>query len=117
MSAHHKINYIEFPVQNIENTKAFFAKIFDWEFTDYGEDYCAINNASIDAGFYHSDLTMSSANGSALIVLYSDNLETTQNQVEQAGGKTIKPIFAFPGGRRFHFSDPNNNEFAVWSDK
>jgi predicted enzyme related to lactoylglutathione lyase len=28
-----------------------------------------------------------------------------------------KPIFAFPGGRRFHFLDPNGNELAVWSDK
>ena len=25
--------------------------------------------------------------------------------------------FAFPGGRRFHFTDPDGYELAVWSDK
>mgnify|MGYP001953260707 CR=1 FL=1 len=55
-------------------------------------------------------------NGSPLIVLYSNDLEVTQNKIEKAGGKVIKPTFSFPGGRRFHFSDPNGNEFAVWSE-
>jgi len=26
-------------------------------------------------------------------------------------------VFDFPGGKRFHFSDPTGNEFAVWSKK
>ncbi len=117
MSKHHKINYIEFPAQDIEKTKQFFSQVFGWTFTDYGEEYCAINNAGIDAGFYLSENTMSSDNGSALIVLFSDSLETTQQLVISAGGKICKPIFDFPGGRRFHFLDLNNNEFAVWSDQ
>jgi len=51
------------------------------------------------------------------VVLYSENLEETQLKIEHVGGSIIKPIFSFPSGHRFHFCDPNGNEFAVWSDK
>ena len=44
-------------------------------------------------------------------------LEDAQKRVEQAGGTIVKPIYSFPGGRRFHFTDPSGNELAIWSDK
>lgn len=115
MTAHHKINYIEFPVKDVAASKRFFSEVFDWQFTDYGPDYCAINNASIDAGFFKAESTMNSEQGSALIVLYSDDLQVTQVAIENAGGKIVKPTFSFPGGQRFHFHDTNGNEFAVWT--
>ena len=65
--------------------------------------------------FFKSDLTVSTDNGSALIVFYSDQLEITLEKIKSENGLVIKPIFEFPGGRRFHFGDPNGNEFAVWS--
>jgi len=116
MSQHEKINYIEFPAKDIAATKTFFADVFGWKFVDYGSEYVAIENAGIDGGFFKSDLNISTKNGSALIVFYSENLEKTQTNIEVAGGSIIKAIFAFPGGRRFHFTDPSGNEFAVWSD-
>ena len=116
MNNHEKINYVEFPAKNIETTKSFFSKVFGWEFVDYGPDYTAFSNAGIDGGFFKSDKNISTENGSALIVFYSKNLEQTQDKIENADGSIIKPIYSFPGGRRFHFSDPNGNEFAVWSD-
>ena len=116
MNEHEKINYVEFPAKDVESTKVFFTEVFNWTFVDYGPDYVAFSNQGIEGGFYKSDLSMLTANGSALIVFYSNALEKTQLKIENAGGKIIKPIFSFPGGRRFHFSDPNKNEFAVWSD-
>lgn len=112
---HHKINYIEIPVKDIKETKSFFTKVFSWSFIDYGEEYCSISNSGIDAGFYKADLTMSQNTGSALVVLYSNDLEETQAKIEKNGGEISKAIFSFPGGRRFHFTDLNNNEYAVWS--
>lgn len=41
---------------------------------------------------------------------------SAHEKISAAGSVIIKPIFAFPGGRRFHFSEPSGNEFAVWSD-
>lgn len=74
------------------------------------------SNAEIESGFFKSDLTVSTEKGSALIVFYSRELESTQSKIKVAGDLIIKPMFSFPGGRRFHFSDPNGNEYAVWSD-
>ena len=116
MNEHEKINYVEFPANDIEATKAFFTTVFDWSFIDYGPEYTAFSNEGIDGGFFKSDLIVSTENGSALIVFYSKDLEQTQAKIKSAGGSIIKPIFSFPGGRRFHFGDPSSNEYAVWSD-
>ncbi len=133
MNLHEKINYLEFPAKNIEATKTFFTQVFGWLFVDYGPEYTVFRQPfdkrlagteknqsiekSIEGGFFLSDLCSSTKNGSALTVFYSNDLEQTQSKIEQAKGTIIEPIFTFPGGRRFHFSDPNGNEFAVWSDK
>lgn len=116
MNENEKINYVEFPARDIEAAKVFFNSVFGWFFVDYGPEYSAFSNAGLDGGFYKSELSASTENGSALIVFYSRELENTQSKIESAGGSIIKPIFSFPGGRRFHFTDPNGNEYAVWSD-
>ncbi len=116
MSSHEKINYVEFPAKDLAATKAFFTAVFGWSFVDYGPDYTAFSNAGLDGGFFKSDLVASTDNGGALIVFYSNNLEQTRAKIEEAGGSILKPVFSFPGGRRFHFGDPNGNEYAVWSD-
>ena len=116
MNDHEKINYVELPARDIKATKAFFLEVFGWSFVDYGPAYTAFSNAGIDGGFFQSELSASTNNGSALIVFYSKDLEQTQSKIENSGGILIKPIFPFPGGRRFHFSDPSGNEYAVWSD-
>ncbi len=115
MNKHEKINYLEFPARDIEATKAFFSSVFSWRFEDYGPEYVAFLDAGMDGGFFKSDLTVSTSNGSALMVFYSNDLEQTLSKITAAGGTVIKPVFTFPGGRRFHFGDPNGNEFAVWS--
>jgi len=51
-----------------------------------------------------------------LVVIYAADLHETYTKVKQAGGRIVRETFAFPGGRRFHFADPNGNELAVWSE-
>ena len=116
MNMHEKISYVEFPSRDIAKTKAFFSTVFGWSFSDYGPDYVSFSNEGLNGGFYKSDLVASTRRGSALLVFFSKTLETTQAKIESAGGSIVKPVFAFPGGRRFHFVDPNGNEYAVWSD-
>ncbi len=115
MSSNLKINYVEFPACNIPATKLFFEQCFGWTFQDFGSEYSAFTDQGIDGGFYQSKLMSIAANGAALLVLKSDNLEHTQKIVEASGGKISTAIFSFPGGRRFHFIEPSGNEFAVWS--
>lgn len=116
MNEHEKINYIEFPAKDIERAKAFFTQVFKWFFVNYGPEYASFSDENISVGFFKADLAISTKKGSALIVFYSKELEKTLSKIEDAGGSIVKSIFSFPGGRRFHFADPNGNEYAVWSD-
>lgn len=116
MPAHEKINYVEFPARDLAATKAFFETVFGWSFTDYGPDYTAFANEGLDGGFFKAELCSTTENGGALIVFFSERLEETLSKVEAAGGQISKPIFSFPGGRRFQFLEPSGYEFAVWSD-
>ena len=117
MHQHEKINYVEFPAAHLDKTKEFFTKAFGWSFEDFGPDYAAFSDQGLDGGFYRSDLRSRAEQGGALIVFYSKDLESTQKKIIAAGGRINKPIFSFPGGRRFHFMEPSGNEFSVWSDK
>lgn len=117
MRQHEKLDYVEFPARDLAATQAFFSQAFGWKFEDFGPDYCAFSKQGLDGGFYRSDLYSSTQIGAALLVFYSDDLEATLARVEQAGGTVVKPVFDFPGGRRFHFTEPSGNELAVWSDR
>lgn len=115
MTTNH-INYIEFAAADLEATKKFFEEVFDWSFQDYGPDYIAFNNAGIEGGFFRSKLASRIDNGGALIVLFSESLEDAVSSVQDKGGIVTKSIFEFPGGRRFHFTEPSGNELAVWTN-
>ena len=117
MPSHNKIDYVEFAACDMQATKNFFAEVFDWSFQDYGEEYSAFSDQGIDGGFYPAQKSTSYEKSGSLLIFYSEDLESTLSAIEQAGGMITQPIFAFPGGRRFHFSEPSGNEMAVWSDK
>lgn len=108
------VDYIEFKSNNLEKTKAFYTKVFGWQFTDYGPTYTSFEGSGVAGGFEISEKPI--VNG-ALIVLYHENLEAVTDKIKSAGGKITKDIFSFPGGKRFHFTDPSGNELAVWSDQ
>lgn len=108
---HEQIQYLEFLSKDLERAKEFYSKSFGWKFTDYGPDYTAFEGDYVDGGF----TTGKPVKGTVLVILYSGDLEATQQKVKAAGGKIVKEIFSFPGGRRFHFSDPDGYELAVWS--
>lgn len=117
MNKHETINYLEIPSKDLNLTKHFFSKVFNWEFTDFGPDYTAFKDKSIEGGFFTSNKIVQSKDGSVLIVFYSENLEETYDKILKENGKIVQDTFNFPGGRRFHFEDLTNNEYAVWSDK
>ncbi len=116
MNKHGKLNYIEFPARDVAATKAFFESAFGWTFKDYGPEYAAFSDEGLDGGFYKSDKSSTTENGASLLIFYSTDLEATLAKVQKAGGKISRPIFSFPGGRRFQFIEPSGNELAAWSD-
>ena len=109
---HHKINYIEFLTSDIKKTKKFYSAAFGWSFEDWGPEYVSFSGAGIDGGFMKGGVK----EGGPLVVLYSSDLAVTEKAVVDAGGSVTVPIFDFPGGRRFHFSDGAGNVLGVWSE-
>jgi predicted enzyme related to lactoylglutathione lyase len=113
MSNHHRIDYIEFNVASIAVARRFYAAAFGWTFVDYGPGYCEFRDGRLTGGFTHGTPTP----GGALVILYSQDLASSLAAVEAAGGVLTRPVFDFPGGRRFQFRDPDGYELAVWSDR
>jgi len=113
---HHAINYIELTMNDLTEAKRFYGEAFNWQFTDYGPEYVGIQKTGGgEVGGMRIDQTPPGKG--ALVILYSQDLEASVAKVQGAGGKIVVEPFAFPGGRRFHFTDPTGNELAVWSDK
>jgi uncharacterized protein len=108
------INYIEFYCKRIPVIKAFYSNAFGWTFTDYGDEYAAFEDGALSGGFHQN--SEETAGGNPLVVLYSKDLESVKDKVIAAGGTITVDIFSFPGGRRFHFADPDGNVLAVWSE-
>lgn len=108
-----RIDYVEFNVSDIEASKAFYGGAFGWTFKDYGPQYCEFSDGRLTGGF--TTTAPVTAKGGPLVILYASDIEAAQGRVESAGGNISLPIFEFPGGRRFHFTDPDGYELAVWS--
>jgi predicted enzyme related to lactoylglutathione lyase len=105
-----RFNYLELPVRDVPATKAFYASAFGWSFTDFGTDYAATMTGDTDLGL-NGDTEHATAQ--LLPVIEVDDLEGAEAAVRGAGGAVTLPIFAFPGGRRFHFRDPAGHELAA----
>lgn len=112
---HKTINYIEFPLKDAAATKQFYASVFGWNFQEWGPNYLSFSGAGIDGGFNGEDKTPVQKPG-VLVILFSDDLEASLSEVKDAGAFIIRDIYSFPGGRRFHFADPNGNELAIWAE-
>ncbi len=117
MSTENMIDYIEIPASDLEATKKFFTDLFGWQFVDYGLEYCSFNDGRLAGGFFKSDKVVATEAGSPLLVFYREDLEAARDKVVELDGAIARDIFSFPGGRRLHFTDPNGNEYAIWSDK
>lgn len=105
-----RINYIELPAANFADTSKFYADAFGWALTSFGPTYACTMTGDVDVGLQGDS---SEATKAPLPVIDVGDLEAAMEQVKRAGGTIIRPIFSFPGGRRFHFRDPSGNELAV----
>jgi uncharacterized protein len=107
-----RIDYVEFNVADVARAKAFYGDVFGWSFKDYGPDYCEFGDGRLTGGFAAGK--PHGGNG-PLVILYANDLTEVQRRIEAAGGRIVKPAYDFPGGRRFHFADPDGYQLAVWT--
>lgn len=113
MRDENKIDYVEIPVTDLGAAREFFGELFGWTFEDWGPDYMSFSDGRLDGGFRRAD-EPAPASG-VLLVFYSEDLERDRDRVVELGASISVDIFDFPGGRRFHFTDPTGNEYALWA--
>lgn len=106
-----RLNYIELPAADVGKTKAFYETAFGWTLESFGPTYAGTTSGDVDLGIQGD---RSEAPGAPLPAIGVDDLDATLRAVTAAGGRVTKPVFSFPGGRRFHCADPAGNEIAVW---
>lgn len=106
-----RISYVEVPAANVAKVRDFYAAAFGLGFTDFGPDYAATTGGDVDLGINGTD---DQAIVGMLPLFEVRDLEAALEKVEAAGGEITMPIFAFPGGRRFHFRDPGGNQLGVF---
>ena len=104
-----RLNYVELLVPDAGAAKAFYESAFGWSLTDYGPGY-----AGGDAGGSELGLHAENADKPPLPGIAVDDLEAALENITRLGAEIVVPIFAFPGGRRFHFRDPGGNEIACY---
>jgi uncharacterized protein len=109
-----RIDYIELAATDVAAARRFYESAFGWKFTDYGPDYTSFEDGRITGGFRKADEV---TRGGPLVIMFAMDLADAERRVVAAGGAVTTPAFSFPGGRRFHFTDPSGNELAVWSDR
>jgi predicted enzyme related to lactoylglutathione lyase len=113
---HHTFDYVELAAPDLASAKRFYGAAFGWTFTDYGPAYCGIRRPGGEGEIGGLNPDRPAGSGLPLVILYSDDLEATLASVTGAGGRVTEGPFEFPGGRRFHFTDPAGNELAVWTE-
>ncbi|RLP87874.1 VOC family protein [Micromonospora sp. BL4] len=116
---HNAIDYVELTVTELDRAKRFYADAFGWEFNDYGPGYAGIRSpegvSAPEVGGLRADQEVRT--GGPLVLLYSTDLDRSVEAVKAAGGQVVDGPYEFPGGRRFHFTDPSGNELGVWAER
>lgn len=105
-----RLNYVELPVRDIAGVRGFYETAFGWRFAEFGPSYAATVSGDVDMGLQGDSGEWTAQ---LLPVIQVEDLEDVLAKVRAAGGVVTRPIFAFPGGRRFHFRDPQGHELAA----
>lgn len=101
-------DYLEFTTGDVAASRAFYTQAFGFEHTDYGPEYTAIHAGDLEIGLVRSEAKP------PLAGFRTDDLEAAMATIREAGGAITQEPYPFPGGRRFHFSDPGGNELMVY---
>ncbi|QVQ51570.1 VOC family protein [Spiractinospora alimapuensis] len=115
---HHAIDYVEITVRDVEEAKRFYGEAFGWTFNDYGPSYAGIRDPGGEDGAEVGGLSSfgETRTGGPFVLLFSTDLDQSVRAVRAAGGEIVQGPYEFPGGRRFHFTDPSGNELGVFAE-
>jgi len=112
-----EIAHIEFPADDVERAKRFYAALAGWEFGEMEgfPDYWFFRSSDASGG----GLGKRNESVSSVIRVYItvDNLETAVAAAEANGGSVMTPPSDVPGQGRFAaVRDSEGNEIGLWEN-
>ncbi|MCW6006941.1 VOC family protein [Micromonospora sp. CPCC 205371] len=113
---HHTIDYIELTVTDLAEAKRFYTEASAGQSNADGPGSAGIRGHDGEVGGLRLDQEARPSGGGPLVLLYSTDLDQTVAAVRKAGGEVVNGPYDFPGGRRFHFTDPSGNELGAWAE-
>lgn len=102
-------NYIELSAPDLVASRSFYENALGFAFTAYGDTYAAVEGGPVEIG-----LAAGTDPAVPLPTFETDDLDRAHASVVAAGGRITREPFTFPGGRRFQFLDPGDNELAIY---
>ena len=111
---HGQLAYVELGVTDCEASARFFEAAFGWALARFGPTYAGTMGQAADLGLQGD---AQEAPAAPLPGIRVSDLEAALAAVRAAGAEVTRPIFAYPGGRRFQFREPGGNELAVFADE
>ena len=109
------IDYIELAVDDLEQSKTFYAKALGWAFNDYGPEYAGIKDPTTGGEFGGLAAQPVASRGEGILALVrTDDADAALASVVDAGGRVQAAMHDYPGGRRFTFADPSGNVLGVY---
>jgi predicted enzyme related to lactoylglutathione lyase len=118
MSKHGEFSHIEFPANDVERAKAFYAGVFGWSFEkmDGMDDYFLYTAGPGDLGG-GIGLRGSSAPAGVRNYLAVDDVDATLAQVTASGGAVVVPKTDIGVGWYAAVTDTEGNELGLYRSR
>lgn len=114
MSHQHFITHIEFSSRNLDETKKFYAEVFEWKIQDFPEMDYATFEAEGGSGGGFNPISDEYPAGRILVYIHTPDLMETLKKIKAAGGTIFLESYPIQGvGTMATFTDPTGNLIAL----
>lgn len=114
---HGKICYLEIPATTGEESAAFYSSIFGWKVRERGDGALAFDDSGAVSGVWVAE-TDRTLDEQTRVYIMVDNIDTTLQQIESAGGRVTTPRTEIGAsmGAFAAFADPAGTEFGLYEE-
>ena len=115
--SNHPIVHIEFSAENRESTGEFYANLFGWEVQQIPEMNYATFGSQEGLGGGFNPYSESAPAGTTVVYIGTDDIPSTLQEIEKAGGKALVPKTEIPGMGWFaFFEDISGNRVGLYTE-
>jgi len=111
-----RVTHFEIPASDPEKSKAFYSEVFDWQFTQMGQQeyWLAQTGENGEQGIDGAIMKRRDPNQPVTNNIEVENLDETIEKIQSNGGQVVVEKMAIPNtGYLAFFKDPDGNIFGA----